>query len=77
MFLSTLPQKVVFKHFVYFLGTANSANYWSGLYPLYIYPLYNLFSVLTGVVLERRLEENNYSESLYKTGDVINEGLTS
>ena len=33
--------------------------------------------VFIGVVLERSLEESNYPESFYKTGEVINEGFTS
>ena len=80
MFLSTLPHEVVCKHFVYFLGTANSANYWSGPYPSYVwFPVKDFVPnlILTDVVLERSLEENSCSESFYKTGEVINEGFTS
>ena len=33
--------------------------------------------ILTGVVLERSLEENSCSESFYKIGEVINERFTS
>ena len=35
-----IPHEVVCKHFAYVLGTANSANYWSGPYPSYVwYPV--------------------------------------
>ena len=33
--------------------------------------------IFIGVVLERSLEENCYTESFYKTREVINEGFTS
>ena len=78
-FLFTIPQKVVFKDFAYFLGATNLRNN-SLLVSAISIPCQGLFapnSVFIGVVLGRSLEENSCSESFYKTIEVINEGITS
>ena len=81
-FLFTIPYRKVFKDFPYFLGTGNLKK--NSLLVMNtsitctitcqrpIVP--NL--IVIGVVLGRSLEENSISESFYKTGERINEGLT-
>ena len=83
MFLFTIPHEVVCKHFDYFLGTVNLRS--NSLLARTIsmvctIPCQRLFVpnvISIGAVLERSLEENSYPESLYKTGEVINEGFNS
>ena len=83
MLLFTIPHELVCKHFAYFLGTTDLRK--NSLLPrtismVYTIPYQRLFVpnlVFIGVVLERSLEESNYPESFYKTGEVINEGFTS
>ena len=83
MFLFTIPPEVVWKHFAYFLGTANSSNNSLQVRTISIVCTIHCQRVfvpnltLVGIVLERSLEENSFTESFYKTGEVINEGFTS
>ena len=82
-FLFTIPHKIVFKDFVYFVGTDNLINKFllvriiSIAYTIPCQKLYVLNLSFIGVVLGRRLEENICSQSFYKSGQVINERFTS
>ena len=73
----------IFIYYAYFLGTANLRNNSLLVRTISVVctiPCQRLFVpnlILIDVVLERSLEENNCSESFYKTGEVINEGFTS
>ena len=79
MFLFTIPNDAVYKHFIYFLGIPNLNN--NSLLArtisiVLVIPYQILFIpklISIGVVLERRLEKNSRSISFYKTREVINE----
>ena len=83
MFLFTIPQEAVCKHFASFLGTANLRNNPLLVRTMFIIctiPCQRLFVpnlIFIVVVLERRLELNSYPESFYETEEVISEGFTS
>ena len=83
VFLFTIPQEVVCKHFASFLGTPNLRNISLLARTISIVctiPCQRLFVpnlIFIVVVLERCLEGNSYPESFYETGEVINEGFTS
>ena len=77
IFLFTILQKVVFKDFPYFLGTDNFRKISLLDRTISIactIPCQRLFFakiIFIGVVLGRVLEENRWSESFYKTEEVI------
>ena len=73
MLLFTIPHEVVWKHFAYFLGTANLRNTALLVRTISRIPCQRLSVpnlIFIGVVLESSSEENIYLE-------VINEGFTS
>ena len=83
MFLFTIPHEAACKHFGYILGTANLRNNSLLVRTITIIctiSCQRLFVpnlIFVGVIAEKRLEENNCSESFYKSGEVINERFTS
>ena len=73
----------IFIFYTYLFGRGNWGNNSLLVRTIYIVctiPWQRLFVpnlIFFGVVLERSLEENSCSKSFYKTGEVINEGLSS
>ena len=83
LFFIYYSTRKVFKDFVYFLEIANlrknsllvtttSIAYATAFQRHFVH---NLLSI--SVVLGRRLEENSFSKSFYKTREVVKEGLPS